>query len=76
MASIIYQIRKEEILDKKEIDIFSLYEKPRLNCMIMCVYMCLCLCVYIDHETSEYVLGSREEKKSAPKRRGKEKRIM
>lgn len=43
--------------------------------MIMCARMCLCICVCIDQETKQYVLESRE-KKSDPKRRGKEKIIM
>lgn len=71
MASIIYQILKDEILHKKEINIFSLYEKPRLNCTIMCVCLCLYVCVCIDHETSEYVLGSGEEKNQILKEEGK-----
>lgn len=71
MESIIYQIRKEEILDKEEINIFSLYEKPRLNCVIMCVYMCLCIFVCTDHETGEYVLGSGEETNQILREEGK-----
>lgn len=39
--------------------------------MIMCVYMYLCICVCIDHEISEYVLGSGEEKNQILREEGK-----